>query len=43
VSEILAFGGTDVVPSTAAFALGDLANPRGHRSYVVNPTAPFLP
>ena len=43
VSEILAFGGTDVVPDAAAFTAGDLTGVPGHRSSFVNRPAPFLP
>ncbi|GAA2023875.1 hypothetical protein GCM10009839_21940 [Catenulispora yoronensis] len=43
VNEILAFGGTDVVPDAAAFRLGDLVGIAGHRSYFVNRLAPPLP
>lgn len=43
VDEVLAFGGTDVVPDSAAFAVGHLVSVPGQRSFFVNRTAPFLP
>lgn len=43
VDELLAFGGTDVVPDAAAFTLGNLVSVPGQRSFFDNRTAPFLP
>ncbi|WP_194909296.1 cell wall-binding repeat-containing protein [Catenulispora rubra] len=43
VDEVLVFGGTDVVPDAAAFAVSDLVSVPGHRSYFINRTAPLLP
>ncbi|NUR61687.1 MAG: hypothetical protein HOV87_23960 [Catenulispora sp.] len=43
LDEVLAFGGTDVVPDGAAFAIGDAAGVPGLRSSFVNRKAPFLP